>query len=100
MLDGLVSFHLDGHWAERQSGESILLPREREHTYAVGPGGARLIVLVAPAGLEGYYQELSQPNSWPCAYQDAERLVVVAARYGIDITGPPPTPARAQRDTK
>lgn len=91
VLDGLVSFHLDGQWVERKTGEILLFPRGREHTYAVGPEGARLLVLMTPAGLEGYYQELAQPERGPCEYQDAERLVVVAARYGVTITGPRPT---------
>jgi quercetin dioxygenase-like cupin family protein len=90
VLDGFVTFHLDSYSVERKAGEVLFLPRSREHTYAVGPGGARLLVLVMPAGLEEYYQELAQPECGPCEYQDAERLVVVAARYGIDITGPPP----------
>jgi hypothetical protein len=30
----------------------------------------------------------AQPDMRPRAYQEAERLVVVAGRYGIDITGP------------
>jgi hypothetical protein len=55
---------------------------------------ARLLVLAIPAGLDGYYRELGQLSAGPCEYQEAERLVVVAARYGIDITGPPPDVGR------
>lgn len=90
VLEGRVRFHLDGAWIERGAGESLHLPKAREHSYTVGPDGARLLVLLVPAGLEGYYRELGRPVEGPCVYQDAERLVVAAARYGIDITGPPP----------
>ena len=92
VLEGQVWFYLDGSWIEREAGESVLLPMGQEHTYAVGSERARLLVVMAPAGLEGYYRELGQPGDGDCVYQDAERLVVVAARYGVNITGPPPIP--------
>lgn len=90
VLKGHVRFYLDGVWIERGAGEGMLLPKGREHTYEAVSEGARLLVLLVPAGLDGYYRELSQRADGPCVYQDAERLVVVAARYGVDITGPPP----------
>lgn len=90
VLEGQVQFHMDGIWITRRAGESMILPRGREHTYATTSNLARLLILMVPAGLEGYYRELGQPVNGPCVYQDAERLVIVAARYGIDTTGPPP----------
>ena len=92
VLEGEVRVHIDGRWIACQAGEAIFLPRGREHTYAVVSHAARLLVLGVPAGLEGYYRELGQPPARHCVYQDAERMVIVAARYGIDITGPPPSP--------
>jgi quercetin dioxygenase-like cupin family protein len=89
LLEGQVRFYLDGAWIERGAGETLVLPRGHEHAHAVMSDAARLLVLLAPAGLEGYYRELGEPAG-ASAYQDAERLVVVAARYGIDITGPAP----------
>ncbi len=90
VIEGHVRFHLQGRWFERRAGECMFLPRGQEHTYAVESELAKLLVLVAPAGLEGYYWELAQPTSGPCVYQDAERLVIIAAKQGVDITGPPP----------
>jgi uncharacterized cupin superfamily protein len=94
VLEGRLRFYLDGAWIERGPGETLLLPRGSEHSHTVVSDAARLLVLLAPAGLEESCRELSQPAAGPCVYQNAERLVVVAARYGIDITGPePPNPA-------
>lgn len=90
VLEGRVRFWLDDAWIERGAGETLLLPRGREHAHAVASEAARLLVLAIPAGLEGYYRELGQPVRGPCVYQEAERLVIVAARYGVVITGPPP----------
>jgi quercetin dioxygenase-like cupin family protein len=87
VLEGRVRFHLDGAWIERGAGDHLLLPRGSEHAWAVVSGAARLLVLLAPAGLEGAFRELARLTEGPCMYQEAERLVVVAARYGIEITG-------------
>ena len=40
-----------------------------------------------PAGLEGYYLELDEASREDGV--TVERLVTVAARYGVEITGPP-----------
>lgn len=90
VLEGHVRFHLDGDATERLAGESMLLPRGHEHTYMVASERARLLVMVVPAGLEEYFHDLAHSDGGQCVYQEAERLVVIAARYGVDITGPAP----------
>lgn len=90
ILEGRVRFYLDGDATERRAGESMLLPKGHEHTYAITSERARLLVMVIPAGLEEYFHDLAQPDGGQCVYQEAERLVVIAARYGVDITGPSP----------
>jgi quercetin dioxygenase-like cupin family protein len=91
VLEGGVRFYLDGDATERPAGESMLLPKDHEHTYAITSERARLLVMVIPAGLEEYFHDLAQSDGGRCVYQEAERLVVIAARYGVDITGPSPT---------
>ena len=97
VLEGRVRFHLEGERIGCQAGECVLLPRGREHTYSIESERARLLVMLTPAGLEGYYRELGQPADGQGGYQEAERLLVVAARYGVDIIGPPPIPGGARR---
>ena len=91
VLEGEVVFHLDGARVPCGPQGRLFLPRGREHTLAVASGGARLLVLLIPAGLEGYFREMAGPGgAAPGAAPDFERLVTVAARYGVEITGPPP----------
>lgn len=87
VLQGEVTFYLGGKQLEREAGECVLLQRGCEHTYCIESEEARLLVLLMPAGLEGYYQELDRHTG---DEQYIERLVTVAARYGVEITGPPP----------
>ncbi len=64
------------------------LPKGSEHTFSVKSEQARLLVMLVPAGLEGYYQELGVPTGQPEEEVSVERQVATAARYGVEITGP------------
>ena len=46
-------------------------------------------MILIPAGFKGYYRELDdRDGAAPTAPPDFERLVTVAARYGMTITVP------------
>jgi quercetin dioxygenase-like cupin family protein len=86
VLAGEVTFHRGEERLPGTAGTTVLLPRGCEHAWRVESEAARLLVTVAPAGLEASYEELD----WGAT--PLEVLVAVAARYGIEITGPPPSP--------
>lgn len=86
VLDGEVTFMLNDEHLPRSAGSCVLLPAGQEHAYALKSEEARLLVMAAPAGLEHLYQELGGLNA--TGRSDVERLVTVAARYGVEITGP------------
>ncbi len=93
VLEGRVCFYAGGKLLDRPAGTCLYLPRGCEHSFTVESQEARLLVMVSPPGLEGYYRELSRgPEAEDATtaggMQDIERLVTVAARYGVAITGP------------
>jgi hypothetical protein len=59
---------------------------------------ARILILAEPAGFEGFVAEVGTPPagpglpSGPTAPPDLAALAAIAARYGMEIVGPPPTP--------
>ena len=85
VLRGELTFHIGEEVHRAREGACLLLPRGIEHSYVVELGPARLLVAVAPAGLEGLLDEVARIDR-----ADVERLITVAARYGITITGPAP----------
>jgi len=95
VLDGYLTFQVDGHRVPVSPGSYILLPRGSEHGYAIESETAHLLVILAPAGAEGYLAELHGSAHAPAftsrngSCEAIERLVTNAARHGIDITGPP-----------
>lgn len=82
MLAGRLRVCLAGVWRAVPTGTAIFLPRDVEHSFAVVTKRARFLVLLAPAGFEGFYRELTGTMA-------LERLMAIAARYGCEITGPP-----------
>jgi quercetin dioxygenase-like cupin family protein len=88
VLEGELTYYADAETRTATAGACVFLARGCEHTFSVLSDGARLLVIVAPAGLEGSYGELGGGGTG--AVPDLERLVTVAARYGVEITGPPP----------
>jgi len=59
ILDGSFSFTLAGKDVEAGVGSFIFVPRGTRHGFAVGPGG-RALLFIAPAGLEGFFEELGR----------------------------------------
>ena len=87
VLEGEVTFALNDEHLPRSTGSCVVLPAGHEHAYAIESEEARLLVITVPAGLEDLYRELGGLNG--AGRSDVERLVTVAARYGVEITGPP-----------
>lgn len=90
VLAGDLAVWQAGLWSPAPAGTAVWLPRAREHAYVVTKGPARLLVFITPAGLEGFFAEISACSRGKCI--DAELLVTIAARYGVEITGPGPLP--------
>ena len=98
VLEGLVSYRVDGAWRRCPAGTCVLLPKGCEYAYAVESERARLLVVAAPAGIEGCYLELAAAGGVPHpAAPDFERLVTVAARYGVEIALPGAQTGAGQR---
>jgi len=88
VLEGDVAFEMDGERITGSAGTCVFLAARSEHGYTVTSDEARLLVIVSPAGLEDLYQEAREPGA--PGPRDIEHLASLAARYGIDITGPAP----------
>ena len=87
VLDGELTYYLDGREHRARAGSCLALPRGGEHGFVVEMQEAQLLTLVLPAGLEGYCLELDEAGREDGV--TVERLVTVAGRYGVEITGPP-----------
>jgi quercetin dioxygenase-like cupin family protein len=95
VIEGHVTFTLEDERLDGPAGSSLVLPRGKEHTLSVETPEARLLVLLLPAGLEGWVLDLDRQDANVPDEQAVERLVASAARYGVAITGPARPPQRS-----
>jgi mannose-6-phosphate isomerase-like protein (cupin superfamily) len=58
VLEGRYVFERDHEELELQPGEFIFVPRGMRHAYRTLEAPARTLILVAPAGLEGFFREM------------------------------------------
>jgi mannose-6-phosphate isomerase-like protein (cupin superfamily) len=85
-LAGRVEVLLGGEKHEMEHGDYMLLPRDVVHTFG-NPYDeeARVISVVSPAGLEGYYQALA---AMPPGQRDMAKMTAIMADFGIELRLP------------
>jgi mannose-6-phosphate isomerase-like protein (cupin superfamily) len=83
VLEGTVDFVCGEQRFRGEAGAFVFLPRGLPHTFlGVGPGAARVLILLLPGGLEELFLET-----------DAERVHAVLRKHGVEIVGPPLAPS-------
>jgi quercetin dioxygenase-like cupin family protein len=95
ILEGSLSFWLSDRKLSAVAGSLIIAPPGLTHTFKnEGDAPARVLLLITPAGLEKFFQELGipikegSPVSEPPASEDLEQVAITASKYGIDIKSP------------
>ena len=79
-------------------GRFVYGPRGVPHTFTVSSAEARFLLVAEPGGFEGFLRAVGEPAQAltlppaPDGPPDLERLVAVAAEYGVEIIGPPGIP--------
>src|SRR6516165_4727782 len=91
VLEGEVVFSVAGRTIKGTPGTMIFLPRDERHSFTIESEQARMLILVTPAGLEGWFKEFSVPAqamTLPPAdkptYGEVQRMLEVGLRYGLE----------------
>jgi quercetin dioxygenase-like cupin family protein len=97
VIDGTVRFVCGDADYLLSAGGLTILPMGRPHAFVVTSATARILILAEPAGFEEFVAEVGTPPTGPglppepAAPPDFAALAATAARYGMEIVGPPPT---------
>ncbi len=95
VIEGQLTFILDGRKIHAGPGDFVFGPRNIPHGFRVdGNAPARVLLLTTPGGFENFVIGMSEPAAkleLPVpAPPDMEKLMVLAAKYQIEILGPLP----------
>jgi quercetin dioxygenase-like cupin family protein len=99
ILEGELTFWVGGRVIHAPAGTFMFGPRDIPHTFTVSSAQARYLIIAEPGGFEKFVRELAQPALTPTPPPppteppDMGPILATAARYGIEILGPPGIPA-------
>jgi quercetin dioxygenase-like cupin family protein len=99
VLDGSLHVVSDGAQLAATSGTTLFLPRGTLHGFVVQSPSAHFLTVHTPGGFDAFTAEAGSPamidaDGRPSAAAEGmptpQELTAIAARYGIEIVGPPP----------
>jgi quercetin dioxygenase-like cupin family protein len=99
VIEGELTFWVDGKVIDAPAGSFVYGPRGVPHTFVVSSPEARFLLVAEPAGFESFMLALSEPAQTLTLPPDSvqppppEQLGATAAEYGIEILGPPGMPS-------
>ena len=88
MITGTCKVWIEGNELLASPGESVFIPRGKEHTFkVVGDEPSRHLVILTPGGFEGFFAEMAAgqfaiPDDMPAIVESGER-------HNMTFTGPP-----------
>jgi len=95
LLEGEMTVSVGDRVIKVTPGTMVFLPRNVQHSFTIDSEQGRMLVLLTPAGLEGWFKEFSVPAqtlTLPPAdepgYSDVQRMLEVASRYGLEFALP------------
>ena len=85
VLAGDLRFKLGGELSATPAGSFVFIPRGVAHCFQnVGEEAGRMLVTFTPAGMEGFFDRLSELTAF-----DLDAFRRTAAEHGMEVVGPP-----------
>ena len=95
VLEGEITVSVGDRTIKATPGMMVFLPRGIAHTFVVDSEQARVLVLVTPAGLEGWFKEFSVPApaiALPppaeLSYSQIQEILAEAPKFGLEFILP------------
>jgi len=95
VLEGEVTFSVGGQTIKATPGTMVFLPRDVVHSFVIDSEQLRVLILLTPAGFEGWFKEFSVPApamTLPPAeepsYSELQKMLAAAPRFGTEFVLP------------
>lgn len=95
VLEGEITVRCGDQTWECGPGSFVYLPKGVPHAFRPGSGGARMIAIALPGGLETLYESVGVPAEElqiPGLPPNIEGWMQHASSYGLELVGPPIPP--------
>lgn len=87
VLEGCVSFFVEGKWTDANAGDVVFTPRQSVHTFKNnGDQPTRMLIHTSPSGFETFFAEAAEEFARPGA-PDLNRATAIANKHGIYFVG-------------
>jgi quercetin dioxygenase-like cupin family protein len=97
VLEGEITVSVGDRTTKATPGTMVFLPRDIAHSFVIESEHLRMLVLLAPAGLESYFKEfsvpapaLTLPPATEVPYSGIQKMLAAAPRYGLEFVKPKP----------
>ena len=95
ILEGEVTVSVGDHTVKATPGTLVVVPRHTVHSFVIESEQVRVLILLTPAGMEGWFKEFSVPAEAmtlpPAAevpYSEIQRMLDVSPQYGLEFVSP------------
>jgi quercetin dioxygenase-like cupin family protein len=95
VLEGEMTFSVGDRTIKATPGTAVFLPRDVVHSFVIESEQVRILVLVTPAGAEGFFKEVSVPAPSmtlpPPAetpYSEIQKMMALAPTFGFEFVLP------------
>ncbi len=95
VIDGRVTVYADGLEIDAEPGSFVHLPRGSKHWFRNNSDrNAKMLVLVAPGGMEAMFKETGRPVTDieapipQLSEEEKQRILAASPRFGIEIQKP------------
>ena len=95
VLEGEMTFSVGDRTIKATPGTTVFAPRDVAHSFTIDSEQVRILVMNTPAGLEGFFKELSVPApsmTLPppaeITYSEIQKMMALAPKYGYEFVLP------------
>jgi quercetin dioxygenase-like cupin family protein len=96
VAEGEMTFSVGDRTIKATAGTMVFAPRDVAHSFTIDSEQVRMLVMVAPAGAEGFFKECSvpapsmtlPPPTGEPPYSEIQKMMALAPQYGFEFVPP------------
>jgi quercetin dioxygenase-like cupin family protein len=96
VVEGEMTFSVGDKTIKATPGTMVFAPRDIPHSFTIDSDEVRILVMVAPAGAEGFFKACSvpapsmtlPPPAGEPPYSEIQKMMALAPQYGFEFVKP------------